>query len=251
MTPADGSVVHATIACRVGRLDVRELRRRVAGARVDRFGVDDFEAEALAGVVEVRQPRLAVVVVAVDHRHLRLLLLAHVLLHDLRDVEVGDRHLEDPLPVARPAGSPASSTRARSSAPWRPSPSGIIASDVCVSDEPMIATTCWSSSLRVLLTAVVALDSSSRIVACSGRPLTPPALLISSTAIWMLSASGRPSVAPGPLSETVAPMRIGSPAAATERGGAVETIRSDASASAPSRRDRGTHGDDLLQTSCG
>src|ERR1700688_2411150 len=114
--------------------------------------------------------------------------------------------------------------------------SGIIARDVCVSDEPSSAIGCASSSLRTLLTAVVGFDSSSRIVICSGWPLTPPARLISSTAICMLSASGRPSDEPGPLSDTVAPMKYGSFAAPAERDGAAVTITASPSASAPKRQ---------------
>ena len=74
----------------------------------------------------------------------------------------------------------------------------------------------------------------------------PPALLISSTASWMLSASGRPSDAPGPLSETTAPITYGSLAADAPRGGAAETVRARPSASAPTATSVERIGEDLL-----
>jgi hypothetical protein len=77
--------------------DVRELGRRVARGRRDRVARDDVEPARLADLFEVRHSRLAVVVVAVDERHLGLVALLHERLHRLGDLGVVDRDLEHPL----------------------------------------------------------------------------------------------------------------------------------------------------------
>ncbi len=97
MTFADGSVVQQISACAPDPLTcVSCVVASVAGGsdRVARYHVESARPPDL---LEVRQPGLAVVVVAVDEGDLRLVAFLEVGLHRHRDLGVVDRHLERPL----------------------------------------------------------------------------------------------------------------------------------------------------------